>query len=96
MYVCLFTLFTEAKITHLNEVNSHLESVVKHKDRLINTLQQPFVGDYLKLEAAYHTHVKELFPLVASCLAELTGNLDNIQWASGFDLQDGKLVSYSI
>ena len=84
--------YTESKIAHLNELNSHLQSVVQHKDRLINTLQQPFVGDYLKLEATYHRHVKELFPLVASSLAELTANIDNIQWASSFDLQDGKMV----
>ncbi|XP_038069098.1 AUGMIN subunit 2-like [Patiria miniata] len=81
----------ESKISQLDLLSSHLQAVVQSKDHLINRLQQPFVGDYLKIEATYHRHVKELFPLVASCLAELSSNLETIQWTSGFDMKDGKM-----
>ncbi|XP_022080321.1 AUGMIN subunit 2-like isoform X2 [Acanthaster planci] len=81
----------ESKISQLDSLSSHLQAIVQSKDHLINRLQQPFVGDYLKIEAAFHMYVKELFPLAASCLAELSSNLQTIQWASGFDTKDGKM-----
>ena len=74
-------------------MSSHLQRVLEGKQELIHRLQQPLVGDFLRLEASYHPQARELFPLVAGCLAELSANLDNMQWSSEFDLQDGKMVS---
>ena len=74
-------------------MTAHLQAIVESKDHLINRLQQPFVGDSLKVEATYHRHVKELFPLAATSLAELNGNLETVQWASDFNMKDGRMVS---
>ncbi|XP_071951035.1 uncharacterized protein [Antedon mediterranea] len=81
----------ECKISQLNDLTSHLQSVVKAKHQLITRLQQPFVGDYVKIEATYHRHVQDLFPLMATCLADLSSNLNNIDWTSEFDLKNVKL-----
>ncbi|XP_033122181.1 AUGMIN subunit 2-like [Anneissia japonica] len=81
----------ESKISQLKEMASHLQSVVKAKHQLITCLQQPFVGDYIKIEAVYHRHVKEMFPLIASCLADLATNLNNIEWSKEFSAKDSQL-----
>nr|XP_054762830.1 HAUS augmin-like complex subunit 2 [Lytechinus pictus] len=83
----------ESKISNLNALSSHLQRILQGKKELINRLQQPLVGDFLRVEATFHPQVKELFPLVVSCLAELSANLDNIQWGSEFDLRDGRVAA---
>ncbi|XP_033630797.1 AUGMIN subunit 2-like [Asterias rubens] len=81
----------ESKVSQLDTMTAHLQAIVESKDHLINRLQQPFVGDSLKVEATYHRHVKELFPLAATSLAELNGNLETVQWASDFNMKDGRM-----
>ncbi|XP_077980741.1 HAUS augmin-like complex subunit 2 [Glandiceps talaboti] len=81
----------ERRIGKLNELSEHLQSVIKHKATIITRLQQPTVGDGLKVEATYHQFVAGLFPKMARCLAELSKNLDNIEWTGDFDLSDGRL-----
>ncbi|XP_787845.1 uncharacterized protein LOC582814 [Strongylocentrotus purpuratus] len=83
----------ESKISSLNTLSSHLQRILQGKKELINRLQQPLVGDFLRVEATFHPQVKDLFPLVVGCLAELSANLDNIQWGSEFDLRDGRVAS---
>jgi len=51
-----FIRFPEKRIDKIKKLNSHLESVIESKDQLIKRLQQPFQGEYLKLEAQYHRY----------------------------------------
>ncbi|KAK3582010.1 hypothetical protein CHS0354_039676 [Potamilus streckersoni] len=83
----------ESKIAKIKSLNSHLEAVTESKDRLISRLQQPFVGEYLKLEARYHKFASELFPMIAPLLSDLTTHLENIVWVESFKVADGKLES---
>ncbi|XP_072168519.1 uncharacterized protein [Diadema setosum] len=82
----------DAKIVNLSSISGHLQRAIQQKKELINRLQQPLVGDFLRVEASYHAQVKELFPLLVACLGELSANLENVQWGSGFDLSDGRMV----
>ncbi|XP_071488364.1 uncharacterized protein [Diadema antillarum] len=82
----------DAKIVNLSSISGHLQRAIQQKKELINRLQQPLVGDFLRVEASYHAQVKELFPLLVSCLGELSANLENVQWGSGFELSDGRMV----
>ena len=52
-----FIRFPEKRIDKIKKLNSHLESVIESKDQLIKRLQQPFQGEYLKLEAQYHRYL---------------------------------------
>ncbi|XP_070579588.1 HAUS augmin-like complex subunit 2 isoform X2 [Ptychodera flava] len=81
----------ERRIGKLNELSNHLQSVIKNKDTIINRLQQPTVGEGLKIEATHHKFVAGLFPMLAKCLAQLNSNLDNIDWIANLDLSDGQL-----
>jgi len=44
---------SEQRIAKVNELNSHLEEVMRNKQELITRLQQPFVNDYLPVELQY-------------------------------------------
>jgi hypothetical protein len=38
----------------IGELNEHVQAIMNNKDLLINRLQLPYVGKYIKMEAAYH------------------------------------------
>jgi len=79
----------EKRIDRIRKLNNHLQHIISSKDQLISRLQQPFVGDFLKLDAAYHRYASEVFPEVAPLLAELSTHLVNIDWASSGELTQG-------
>ncbi|XP_013398379.1 HAUS augmin-like complex subunit 2 [Lingula anatina] len=81
----------EKRSADITKLCTHLQSIVNNKSHLIGRLQQPFVGDYLKIEATYHRYVSQVFPMLAPILAELTNQLDNIEWAKKVDIGDGQL-----
>ncbi|ESP01418.1 hypothetical protein LOTGIDRAFT_230693 [Lottia gigantea] len=70
----------ENKIEKIKSLNNHLQSILRCKDDIVNRLQQPLVGDYIKIDAAYHRYASEVFPLLTPILGELNNNLDNIEW----------------
>ncbi|CAH1794335.1 unnamed protein product [Owenia fusiformis] len=69
----------EQRVSHVNTLSGHIQDVIKDKDTLIGRLQQPYVGDYMKIEAIYHRYVSELFPMLAPVLADLSVHLDSIE-----------------
>lgn len=82
----------ESHISRLNALSSHLQRILVEKKELINRIQQPLVGDFLRVEATYHPQVQEVFALVVNCLAELSTNLDNIHWGSQLSLRDRRMA----
>lgn len=85
------TSMLEPKISTISGLNGHLQTISEKKQELMTRLQQPVVGDNIRVEAAYHDYVRELFPMVAVHLAELNQNLENIQWSSDFKQTDDQL-----
>lgn len=81
----------ESKIATISSLNAHLQTILEKKQELTTRLQQPVVGDNLRVEAAYHDHIRELFPMVALHLAKLNQNLENIQWSHDFKQTDEQL-----
>ncbi|XP_031571864.1 AUGMIN subunit 2-like [Actinia tenebrosa] len=75
----------------LEKMASHLSSIVEKKDDLIARLQQPFIGEYLEMDSAYHYSVSSSLPRIATCLATLPEHLENLEWAKRFSLTDGQL-----
>lgn len=47
-------LILEEKIKKISSLNTHIQSILDSKSQLLLRLQQPFVGDFIKLEAQYH------------------------------------------
>ncbi|KAK3090596.1 hypothetical protein FSP39_012991 [Pinctada imbricata] len=86
-----YTSMLEEKIKVIQELNNHLQSVIDSKSQLITRLQQPFVGDYIKLEAQYHRFASELFPQIATMMADFNNHLENITWNKSLSFADGKL-----
>ena len=58
--LCL-TACTENRKKELKSLSDHLQMVVSNKEYLVTRLQQPFVGDYIKLEAAFHKYTSQMF-----------------------------------
>ncbi|XP_060076798.1 uncharacterized protein LOC132556403 [Ylistrum balloti] len=81
----------EDKIKVIKGLNSHIESIIECKSQLLVRLQQPFVGDFIKLEAQYHKFAAALFPQIAPLLADLNTHLENISWTKTLTFSDGKL-----
>jgi len=81
----------EKHVAELGDMNNHLQKVTQNKDNLITRLQQPFVGDFIKLDAHYHTYAAETIPTLVPILADLTKQLDNIDWTSKNLWNDGSL-----
>ncbi|XP_041363414.1 AUGMIN subunit 2-like [Gigantopelta aegis] len=81
----------ENKIQMINTLSVHIELIIQNKDRLIRRLQEPFVGEFIKLDAEYHKYASMLFSQITPVLSDLNQHLDNIRWASTIKLDDGKL-----
>ncbi|XP_050391514.1 HAUS augmin-like complex subunit 2 [Patella vulgata] len=86
----------ESKIQQVKELNNHLQSILSCKDQVVNRLQQPLVGDYIKIDAAYHRYVSELFPLVTPLLGDLNMHLDNISWIKSTNFPKGRTKLESV
>ncbi|XP_064618071.1 HAUS augmin-like complex subunit 2 [Liolophura sinensis] len=83
----------EVKVKEINELNNYLQNIISGKEFLLNRLQQPYIGEFLKLEANYHMFASELFPQVSTMLADLTTNIDTVDWAASADLDHYKFDS---
>lgn len=79
------------KINRVCSLNSHIQSIIDSKERLINRLQQPFVGDFIRLEARFHKYASELLPQIAPLLGDLNTNLENIMWMKSMSFSDKRL-----
>ncbi|XP_064649918.1 uncharacterized protein LOC135501630 [Lineus longissimus] len=73
----------------IGEMNTHVQAIMNTKDLLINRLQRPYVGKYIKMEAAYHRYAGELFKLATPILADLAMHLDDIKWSKNLNVDDG-------
>lgn len=83
----------ENKIKMIQGLNSHMESIIECKSQLLVRLQQPFIGDFIKLEAQYHRFAALLFPQIAPLLADLNTHLENISWTKTLTFSDEKLTT---
>ena len=48
-----YAAFVEKRIKEINELSSHIQKIVSHKDHVIGVLQKPHVGDFIRIEASY-------------------------------------------
>ena len=53
LYMDDICFLTEKRVKQINELNSHLQMVINQKDKLISRLQQPYVGDFIKMDVNY-------------------------------------------
>ncbi|XP_061168096.1 HAUS augmin-like complex subunit 2 [Saccostrea echinata] len=83
----------EKRIKNIQSLNGHMQSIIDSKSQLKTRLQQPFVGDFVKIEAQYHRYAAELFPQVAPVLADLNTHLENITWVKSLSFSDGQMES---
>ncbi|KAK7113195.1 uncharacterized protein [Littorina saxatilis] len=83
--------FMEGRTKELKVFSEHLQTVVSNKEVIINRLQQPFVGDFVKIEAAFHRYASELFTHLAPILSDLTSHLDDLTWVNSSGVNPGQL-----
>ena len=50
----IFKFYSGGKIEKVKSLNSHIQSIIDSKAQLLTRLQQPYVGEFIKLEAQYH------------------------------------------
>lgn len=81
----------EERTDQMKSLSDHVQSLTTHKDALISRLQQPFVGDYFKLEASYHKEACEVFNKLAPVLSHLTLYLDDLRWINKQDFSGREL-----
>lgn len=81
----------EQQINLVKELCSDFDAIIKNSDFLTHRLQKPFVGNHLKMDAAFHRYAKEVFSLLVPSLNEVSSHLDNIIWATHSDLSAAKL-----
>ena len=43
-----------SKCQQLEQLSNQLSAIIEKKDELISRLQQPFVGEFLEIDAAHH------------------------------------------
>ncbi|XP_025111548.1 uncharacterized protein LOC112574583 [Pomacea canaliculata] len=79
----------EKRTEKLKELNDHLQSVITHRDFFLTKLQQPFTGDFIRLESAFHKHASELFVQLAPVLSSLSSHVDDLIWLRQHDFADG-------
>ena len=89
----LFFPIVEKRINIVRSLVEHLQSVADNKDMLTTRLQKPFVGDTLKVDAAFHQHTSEVFSMLAPILSDLTSHIDDIKWASANTFHQAQLAS---
>lgn len=85
------TNILENRAQKINQLNSHLQSVANQKDKLIGRLQQPYVGDFIKLDVHYKEYASEIFTDIVPVLSALSSQLENIEWTSKTKYDDGRL-----
>lgn len=82
-----------SKCQQLEQLSNQLSVIIGTKDELISRLQQPFVGEYLEIDAAHHKSTAEVLPMIASNLANFPTLLENMTWIKNFSLADGQLLT---
>lgn len=50
----LVIFISEKRVKDIQSLNGHMQSIIDSKSQLKTRLQQPFVGDFVKIEAQYH------------------------------------------
>lgn len=82
-----------SKCQQLEQLSNQLSAIIEKKDELISRLQQPFVGEFLEIDAAHHKNTAEVLPMIASNLANFPTLLENMMWIKNFSLADGQLLT---
>lgn len=49
-----FTWYAGSRCHQLEQISGQLSAIIEKKDELISRLQQPFVGEFLEIDAAHH------------------------------------------
>lgn len=77
----------------LEQISGQLSTIIEKKDELVSRLQQPFVGEYLEIDAAHHKSAADVLPMISLDLASFPTLLENIAWIRNFSLADGQMLS---
>ncbi|XP_043930018.1 HAUS augmin-like complex subunit 2 [Protopterus annectens] len=71
--------YLEKKLQILQEMNSHLESVLKEKRSLRQRLMKPLCQESLAIEASFHRYVAELLKMTVTFIGKLDSYLETIK-----------------
>lgn len=71
--------YLEKKFHILQEMNSHLESVLREKRTLRQRLMKPLCQENLAIEASFHRYVAELLKMTLTFIGKLDSYLQTIQ-----------------
>lgn len=83
----------ERRVSQLDELNSHFQAIEEHKEKLAARLQQPYVGEFLRIDAAYKKYASDVIPRLVPILSDLSrqlGDFDSLSKEKN-DFTDGQL-----
>ncbi|XP_046854827.1 AUGMIN subunit 2-like [Xenia sp. Carnegie-2017] len=81
----------DEKIKKLEDLARHFSANVDKKEELVNRLQQPFVGDYINIDAEYQKYLVDAISQLSDILTNVTTYVDNLTWNCTFTWEDSTL-----
>ncbi|BFZ17574.1 hypothetical protein BsWGS_20613 [Bradybaena similaris] len=81
----------EKRMNMVNRLCSDLDLVLKNMDVLLHRFLKPFVGDHIRLDAAYHKCAQDVFRQLIPTLNDLVVHMNNITWAANSDFSLSQL-----
>ncbi|KAI0228435.1 hypothetical protein LSAT2_021109 [Lamellibrachia satsuma] len=83
----------ERRMTQLDKLNSHFQAIDEHKEKLAARLQQPYVGEFLRIDASYKKYASDVIPRLVPILSDLSKQLSDFDSLSKEknDFTDGQL-----
>jgi len=82
----------EERIKKVRVLIDHLECIVKHKEVLIATLQQPFINDFIPLESAHQRYASEVISMLVPTLTDLPRVLENTDRIGQLEARNTRLT----
>lgn len=78
-------------LSMIENLSKHFQEIIENKDRLVEHLHKPHLGDYIAVDSSHHEEICSFYPLIASNLADLSQILKNFEWFYKFSVKSSML-----
>ncbi|KAK3690912.1 hypothetical protein RRG08_021610 [Elysia crispata] len=86
----------EQRINMVTQLCSDLDRVMQNTEALIHRLRKPFVGNFIKMDARYHSEACQVLKQLVPTLNNLASHIDNITWAANHDFSAASLEALMV
>ncbi|RUS72707.1 hypothetical protein EGW08_019528 [Elysia chlorotica] len=86
----------EQRINMITQLCTDLDKVLQNTEALIHRLRKPFVGNFIKMDARYHSEACQVLKQLVPTLNDLASNINNITWAANHDFSAATLEALMV